>query len=231
MPPPRGIFVALEGGDGSGKTSTLAYLKTALRDVPGGLLITREPGGTPEGQAIRGLLLARLAHDWDSQAELLLVAAARAQHVARVIRPALAAGRVVVSDRYAGSTLAYQGAGRGLDEAAIRSVHALTTGDLWPDLTVLLDVDPRRALARSLDRLQADGSGEDRFEALGLEFQRLVCRSFLDQARAAPDRHVVVDANRPLDEVQAEVAEAVAGFVRRARGQGTIGLTGKSPPV
>ena len=208
MPARAGVFLALEGCDGSGKTGALAHLATVLGDV----VVTSEPGGTPEGLAVRSLLLARGAHDWEPPAELLLLAAARAQHVARVIRPSLAAGRVVVSDRYVGSTLAYQGAGRGLDEAAIRSVHALTTGDLWPDLTLVLDVDPEIALARSLARLRAEGSREDRFEALGLEFQRRVRRSFLDQAAAAPARHTVIDASRPAETVQAEVVAVVRRF-------------------
>jgi dTMP kinase len=214
--PQSGVFVALEGGDGSGKSSALAYLGAVLRDLPRGIVFTREPGGTAEGLAIRSLLLARSEHDWEPQAELLLVAAARAQHVARVIRPALAAGRLVVSDRYVGSTLAYQGAGRGLDEAEIRMVHTHSTGDLWPDLTVVIDVDPEVALARGLERLRAEGSGEDRFEALGLEFQRRVRQSFLDQAAAAPQRHAVIDANRAIAVVQADVAAVILRFLKRA---------------
>ncbi len=213
-----GLFIALEGGDGSGKTGALAYLAEALRDLPCEVVFTREPGGTPGGLAIRGLLLDRGAHDWEPQAELLLMAAARAQHVARVIRPALAAGKLVVSDRYVGSTLAYQGAGRGLDEAAIRLVHNISTNDLWPDLTVVLDVDPEVALARGTARLRAEGSREDHFESLGLAFHRRVRRSFLDQAVAAPECHTVIDASRPVAVVQADVAAVVREFVRRAGG-------------
>ncbi len=212
------MFVALEGGEGSGKTGALAHLGAALGDLPGGVRLTREPGGTAEGEAVRGLLLARGTYDWEARAELLLMAAARAQHVARVIRPAIAAGQVVVSDRYVGSTLAYQGGGRGLPEADIRTLHALSTGDLWPDLTVLLDVDPEIALARGLARLQAAGSREDRFEKLGLAFHQRVRRRFLDQADAAPARHAVIDASRPIGQVQADVAAAVLGFLHRAGG-------------
>jgi dTMP kinase len=204
------VFVVLEGGDGSGKSGALAHLGTVLGEC---VVLTREPGGTAEGQAIRGLLLARGVHDWEPQAELLLIAAARAQHVARVIRPALAAGQVVVCDRYVGSTLAYQGAGRGLAVEEIITIHNHSTGGLWPDLTVVLDVDPAVALARGMARLRAEGSGEDRFEALGLEFQRRVRRSFLDQAAAAPQRHAVIDANRPIMAVQADVAAVVRRFL------------------
>jgi dTMP kinase len=203
-----GAFVVLEGGDGSGKSSVLAQLAREFSGLPGGVLVSREPGGTPEGQAIRKLLLAR-QNDWDPLAELLLIAAARAQHVERVIRPALAAGKLVLCDRYVGSTLAYQGAGRGLPESRIRELHAWTTGDLWPDLTLVLDVAPERALARGLARLRAEGSGEDRFEALGLAFQRRVRREFLDLAAAAPARHVVLDASLPLAEVQAAAAARI----------------------
>jgi dTMP kinase len=210
-----GAFIALEGGDGTGKSGALAHLGEALGDVPGGVVLTREPGGTPGGQAIRGLLLARDAHDWQPEAELLLIAAARAQHVARVIRPALAAGRLVITDRYVASTLAYQGAGRGLDAGVIRTVHALTTGNLWPYLTVVFDVDPAVALARGLARLRQDGSDEGRFEAIGLEFQRRVRRSFLEQAAAAPERHVVIDAGRPIAAVQAAAVAAIRMFLDR----------------
>lgn len=218
MQPRAGVFVVLEGCDGSGKTGAMAHLGAALRGVEGGLVLTREPGGTEGGQAIRALLLSRTAYDWEPRAELLLIAAARAQHVARVIRPAMGAGRVVVSDRFVGSTLAYQGAGHGVEEAAIRTVHALSTGDLWPDLTVVLDVEPEVALERGLARLRAEGCREDRFESLGVAFQHRVRRSFLDQAAAAPARHAVIDASRTLAAVQADVTEAVTGFLRRAWG-------------
>ena len=138
--------------------------------------------------------------------------------MARVIRPALAAGRVVVTDRYVGSTLAYQGAGRGLAEAEIRALHALTTGDLWPDFTVVLDVDADLALARSRARLQAEGSGEGRFESLDAAFHRRVRQGFLEQAAAAPQRHAVIDAASPVATVQSAVAAAVLGFLHRSGG-------------
>ncbi len=203
-----GAFVVLEGSDGSGKSSVLAYLAQTFAHLPGGVLTSREPGGTPEGQAVRKLLFARQTN-WEPYAELLLIAAARAQHVARVIRPGLAAGKLVLCDRYIGSTLAYQGYGRGLAEARILELHAWTTGDLWPDLTLLLDLAPEQALARKMPHLAAENSSEDRFEALGLAFQQRVRRGFLDQAAAAPARHAVLDASRPLAEVQAEAAARI----------------------
>lgn len=204
----RGLFIALEGGDGTGKSGALAHL---VADLGAGddLLATHEPGATPEGRLLRERLLRRDGLDWTPMAELLLIAADRAQHVERVIRPALDAGRMVITDRYVGSTLAYQGAGRGIPEADIRALHALSTGDLWPDLTVVLDAPPELALRRGLARLAAEASGEDRFEALGLDFARRVRTGFLAQAHAAPARHVVIDATAPLADVQAAVVHAV----------------------
>lgn len=210
----RGLFIALEGGDGSGKSGALAHLVAALSGAMD-LLATREPGATPEGKLLRETLLRRDGPDWTPMAELLLIAADRAQHVERTIRPALEAGRVVLTDRYVGSTLAYQGAGRGLPEADIRTLHALTTGDLWPDLTIVLDVAPELALRRGLARLAAEGSGEDRFEALGLDFARRVRAGFLAQAAAAPDRHAVIDAAAPQAEVQAAVLATVRHTLAR----------------
>jgi dTMP kinase len=204
----RGLFIALEGGDGSGKSGALAHLAAALA-AEADLLATREPGATPEGRKLRETLLRRDGLDWTPMAELLLIAADRAQHVERTIRPALDSGRLVLTDRYVGSTLAYQGAGRGLAEADIRALHQLTTGDLWPDLTLVLDVDPAIALRRGLARLAAEASAEDRFEALGLDFARRVRASFLAQATAAPGRHIVLDASAPLATVQATALKAV----------------------
>lgn len=204
----RGLFIALEGGDGTGKSGALAHLVSSL-GAEVDLLATREPGATPEGRLLRERLLRRDGLDWTPMAELLLIAADRAQHVERVVRPALAAGRVVITDRYVGSTLAYQGAGRGIPEADIRALHALSTGDLWPDLTVVLDAPPELALRRGLARIVAENSGEDRFEALGLDFARRVRAGFRAQADAAPARHVLIDATAPLADVQSAVTAAV----------------------
>jgi dTMP kinase len=167
------------------------------------LVATREPGGTEEGLALRKLLLGG-SHHWTPDAELLLMNAARAQHVEKVIRPALGQGKLVLCDRFVGSTLAYQGAGHGVAEERIRALHKLAAGDLWPDLTILLDVDPELALKRSRRRLSAAGSDEGRFEALDLDFHRRVRQSFLDQAARAPARHVVLDASRAPGIVEAE---------------------------
>ncbi len=197
------MFIVFEGGEGAGKTTAMAAVAARLGERA---LTTREPGGTKEGLALRGLLLAGDAPDWDPMAELLLMVAARVQHVTRVIRPALAAGHVVLCDRFVGSTLAYQGAGRGLDGDFIMRLHRDAVG-LLPDLTVLLDVDPRLGLRRSLRRLAASGQDEGRFENLDLAFHERVRASFLDQAAACPS--VVIDAGAPEDEVRQAVIEAV----------------------
>ena len=195
-------FIVLEGGEGAGKTGLLAFLADALTNSGHDVLQTREPGGTPEGMELRALLLADRGIDWDPAAELLMMTAARVQHVKHIIRPALDAGRVVLCDRFIGSTLAYQGAGRGFSEAAIRQLHQDYVGDLMPDTTILLDIDPEIGLRRSRARLQQQHQDEGRFEALALDFHRRVRQSFLDQADA---RTIVVDAGRAQDDVRAEV--------------------------
>ncbi len=209
-----GAFIAIEGGEGAGKGTLLADLAALLREDGREVLTTREPGGTPEGQALRAMLLGAEGTVWDPWAELLLMIAARVQHVRRVILPAVQAGYVVISDRYAGSTQAYQGAGRGLSTAAIAGLHREAVGDVWPDLTLLLDIDPAIGLRRSLVRLGQEGLDEGRFEALDLAFHQRVRDSFLDQARQHPARHAVIDASQPAEAVAAQAAAAVREWLR-----------------
>jgi len=147
---------------------------------------------------------------------LLLINAARAQHVEKVLRPALALGKLVLCDRFVGSTLAYQGAGHGIPEERIRALHKLAAGDLWPDLTILLDVDPALALKRSRRRLSASGSDEGRFEALDLDFHRRVRQSFLDQAARSPATHVVLDASRTQKVVEVEALAALRAALSKS---------------
>ena len=210
-----GAFIAIEGVDGSGKSGVVRHLIASLRAQGHDVLGTREPGGTPQGEALRGLLLAGEDDAWDPRAELLLMTAARVQHVARIVLPAVAAGRVVVSDRYAGSTLAYQGAGRGMAERLIRDLHAAVVDDVWPDLTLVLDLDPAVGLARSRKRLAVDAVDEGRFESLDLAFHQRIRAAFLAQAAAAPERHVVVDAGGTPDEVQAAALATWVRFLKR----------------
>ena len=213
MPDRGGIFIVLEGGEGSGKTSISAALHAALQSSGMDVLATREPGGTPEGAALRALLLAKGGYDWDAGSELLLVVAARIQHVKQVIEPALAAGRCVLCDRFVGSTLAYQGAGRGLPADMIETLHERLVGGLRADLTVLLDIDPRIGLARSLRRLGQGGQNEGRFEALDLAFHQRVREAFLAQANSESGRSIVIDAARSLPDIQAEAMSAVRAWL------------------
>ena len=207
-----GRLIAVEGGDGSGKGGVAARLAMRLQAAGHDVLRTLEPGGTPEGLHLRALLLAE-KQAWDARAELLLMTAARAQHVRRVIGPALAAGRAVVCDRFVGSTLAYQGAGRGLPADLILGLHRGFADDLWPDVTVLLDVDPAVGLQRSRRRLAADGRDEGRFEALDLGFHQRVRQSFLDQAAARPARSIVIDASQAAEAVQREAADRACAML------------------
>jgi dTMP kinase len=201
-----GRFIVLEGGDASGKSTQAARLAATL-----GAVLTREPGGTEVGERIRSLLLDPLVDSLDAKAEALLMAAARAEHVASVIRPALAAGRDVVSDRYAGSSLAYQGYGRGLLLADVRWLSA--TGVLWPDLTVLLSVSAADVASRQV----RSGGSADRLEAEGDGFQQRVAAGFAALAAGDPTWRVV-DGSRTVDEVAARVLQVVTDFFGRSLG-------------
>jgi dTMP kinase len=199
-----GRFIAFEGGEASGKSTQAARLAKRL-----GALLTHEPGGTEVGQHIRQLVLGpTISEVVDVRAEALLMAADRAQHVASVIRPALAAGRDVVTDRYAGSSLAYQGYGRGLDVADVWRLSDWASGGLWPHLVILLDVPAK--VAR--ERLASSGVGPDRLEAAGDEFHRRVAEGFRALAADNPDTWRVVDGGGEPDAVAAKVLAAVVGF-------------------
>jgi dTMP kinase len=200
----RGRFVALEGIDGCGKSTQTRMLVEHLR-VDSALVpvATFEPGATPLGASLRGLLLGRDGAPVASRAEALLMAADRAQHVADVIAPALEAGQWVVTDRYSASTLAYQGYGRGLDLMELEEIVGWATGGLRPDLTVLFDLPVTVASARR------QGDGDDRMEAEGLAFQQRVAGGFLALAARGPDPWLVVDATDPVEMVAAMVWEAV----------------------
>jgi len=207
-------FYAVEGVDGCGKSGMVRYLTDHLRTAGHEGIATREPGGTPQGERIRALILSGTDDAWDPHAELLLMTAARVEHVRRVILPTRALGQFVISDRYVGSTIAYQGAGRGMAEGFIRDLHAAAVGAVWPDLTIVLDLDPAIALGRSRQRLTETAVDEGRFETLDLEFHRRIRASFLDQARRDPDRHVVVDATGTPDDVRARTVAALDDWHR-----------------
>lgn len=191
------MFISLEGVDGSGKSTQARLLVEALGAET---VAIREPGGTDAAERIRELL-ADPSLDLDPFAELLLFSAARADLVSRVIRPALRAGKMVVADRFADSSVAYQGGARGLGTSHVLSLTDTVIDGLWPDLTLLLEVDPELGLGRA--------TSDDRFEAEGLELQRAVAEAYAEIAIIASDRVVVIDATGSVDEVHERVMEAV----------------------
>lgn len=204
------MFITLEGPDGSGKTTQARLLADWLRKRGYDVLLTREPGGSAIGEQIRAVLHDPRNTAMDARAEILLYSASRAQHVAQVIRPALAAGRIVVCDRYADSTLAYQGYGRGLDLGMLRTITAFATGGLAPDLTLCLDIAPQAGLAR-----RRSGQGEwNRLDAETLDFHRRVRAGYLELAGQEPARWVVIDADRPPEEVQGQIRGVVQERMR-----------------
>lgn len=202
----RGLFITLEGGDGVGKSTNAELLEHWLTTEQGRTVLrTREPGGTELGVALRELLLHTPSHV-DARAEALLYAADRAQHVETVVRPALERGEVVLQDRYIDSSIAYQGAGRVLGAKEVRELNEWASGGLWPDLTVLLDLDPVVAEQRRASTRE----GYDRLEAEAREFHERVRESFLALAAAEPERFMVVDAADDLESIAASIRERVA---------------------
>ncbi|MBI5442630.1 MAG: dTMP kinase [Deltaproteobacteria bacterium] len=201
-----GLFLTFEGGEGTGKTTQLRLLAARLERMALPVALTREPGGTLLGRTIRELLVQCSPDPPAPLAELLLYAADRAHHVERLVRPALEAGRVVLCDRYADATEAYQGWGRALPLEAIREANRLATGGLRPHRTLLLDLDPEVGIFRALDReAPKEGPREERFEAEALSFHRRVREGYLAIARSEPERVRIVEAAG----TEAEVAERV----------------------
>ncbi|QIQ86079.1 dTMP kinase [Erythrobacter sp.] len=203
----RGRFIAFEGGEGTGKSTQARLLAEALEARGIAAEITREPGGTPGAEAIRDLLLAPPGEGWTREAEALLFAAARADHVARRIRPALEAGRWVVCDRFVDSSRAYQGGAGGLGDEAIRALHAFGSGGLRPDLAVLLDVDEAQVARRLAER---DGETSDAIGGRGETYHRAVAASFRNLAGADPQGFAVIDGTGEPQAVHARVLEALA---------------------
>ena len=207
-----GLFLSFEGGEGTGKTTQIRLLAERLEALGRRTLVTREPGGTALGEAIRELLVRETEDPPVPLAELLLYAADRAHHVARVLRPALEAGLVVLCDRYADATEAYQGQGRCLAEETVRMTNALATDGLWPDRTLLLDLDPSEGVRRALEREAPAAnrpSAEARFEAETMEFHRIVRAGYRAVAAREPARVRMVDASGLPEQVAARVWEAV----------------------
>jgi dTMP kinase len=201
-----GFFISFEGVDGAGKSTQVTALAGALRSDGHDVLTVREPGETVLGELIRGLLLRPAAAPLDPWAEALLFVGARAQLLAETVLPALMRGAVVIADRFVDSTLAYQGGGRGLDRRSLLALHRFACGDVWPDLTVLLDLPPRAA-----DRRRRDSQLPlDRMELSPEAFHAAVHRTFRELAEADPERIVVVDGQRPAVVVSQRVYAVAA---------------------
>ena len=212
-----GTFITFEGIDGSGKSTQLRLLNNFLRANGFNPLITREPGGTPVGLRLRAALLDA-SEEVDPLTELLVFAADRAQHVRRVIRPALEAGQIVISDRYADATVAYQGAGRGFSPALIEEIVQLATEGLKPDLTVLFDLGIDESTSRTTRRSTGKSShksGRDRLDIEDAEFHARVRDAYLQIARAEPERVIVVDSTGPVEITQERVKQIIVSFLQR----------------
>jgi dTMP kinase len=204
----RGLFITLEGGEGAGKSTNLAYIRQWLERAGREVVITREPGGTELGERVRDILLHSKELHITPEPEMLLMFAARAEHLAKVIRPALAAGKVVLCDRFTDATYAYQGGGRGLPAERIAAMEDRVQGDLRPDLTLLLDIPVQAGRERAGSR-----GAPDRFEREDNDFFMRVRETYLARARAEPARMRVIDASRPLPQVEQQIAAVLEELV------------------
>jgi dTMP kinase len=206
LPPRRGRFVTFEGGEGAGKSTQLLRLAEQLADAGYDVMTTREPGGSPGAEAIRHVLLSGAGKPFGTDAEALLFAAARADHVASAIEPALAAGTWVLCDRFIDSTRVYQGVLGKVDPRLIRALERVAIGAARPDLTLILDVPPELGMARVRAR---PGARLDRFESENLAFHRALRAAYRELADAEPQRCLVIDAGHKVDEVAAAILQAV----------------------
>ena len=204
----RGVFVCLEGGEGSGKSTQSRLLREALAAEGFGVLLTFEPGDTGVGKELRRIVLDPATGALSDRCEALLYAADKAEHVDTVVRPALARGEVVITDRYVDSTLAYQGAGRALDVAEVERVARWATGDLRPHLTVVLDLEPSAGLGRF--------EGRDRIEGESLAFHQRVREAFVAMAAASPEHYLVLDARAPIAEIHAAITARLRPLLGQA---------------
>ena len=215
------MFISFEGIEGSGKSTAQRLLADHLQGLGYDPLLTREPGGCALGRSLRPILLDARTRGLSSRAELYLFLADRAQHVAEVIRPALEAGQTVLCDRYADSTLAYQGYGRGLDPEHLRRINDMATGGLMPDLTLLLDLPVHCGLERAGLRNREEGTvlSEGRFDAESLEFHERVRQGYRSLAAEEPERFAIIDAAQPPEDVVLQCLSAVEASLRQ-RGRG-----------
>jgi dTMP kinase len=213
-----GKFITFEGGEGTGKSTQIRRLADRLGAAGVIVVVTREPGGTPTAEAIRNFVLSGMAEELGARGEAALMAAARADHVERVIRPALAAGKWVLCDRFIDSTSVYQGATGGVDPEFLRALERVTVGRTRPDLTLILDLPAEEGARRMAARHAEQAANADRFERDDLTVQEARRRAFLDIAAREPGRCVVIDASPATDEVAAAVWRAVTGRLLQKAG-------------
>ncbi len=203
-----GQFITVEGGEGAGKSTNLAFIKTRLEAAGKEVVMTREPGGTPLGEAIRALLLDATQKGMSSDTELLLMFAARAQHLSEVINPALAAGKWVLCDRFTDATYAYQGGGRGVSMARIAQLEQFVQGDLRPDLTIILDLPVAQGMQRAGER-----STPDRFEQEQHDFFEKVRATYLARAEQQPQHYRIINAGQALSAVQQQIRQQLTEYL------------------
>jgi len=201
----RGKFITFEGGEGSGKSTQIRYLFEAIKKAGQFVITTREPGGAPSAEQIRTLLVTGDIDRWQPMTEALLNYAARVEHVAQTVEPALNAGTWVLSDRFADSTIAYQGYGHGINLQKLADLHQIVLGDFKPDLTIILDLSVKDGLRRAINR----GDSEDRYERMGSGFHNRLRDGFLEIANAETDRCVIIDATKSINVVRQSVLFAV----------------------
>jgi dTMP kinase len=215
----KGLFISFEGGEGAGKTTQIQTLKTRLEDAGHHVLLTREPGGTPEAEKVRGLLVKREGGNWDGMSELLLFYAARRHHVETLIKPALAEKKIVICDRFSDSTQAYQCYGHGIDHDVFKKIDALVIDSFKPDITFLLDVPVDVGLKRSKrvnddTKVLSEAEIEDRFERLDSSFHEKLRQGFLTIAKDNSARFCVIDALQSRDDISAAIQNAALNALK-----------------
>jgi len=202
-------FITLEGGEGAGKSTQIKLLNTWLESEKIATCLTREPGGSPGAEQIRDLVLKGATDRWTGMTEALLMTASRAEHVECRIKPALKTGEWVLCDRFFDSSIAYQGAGRGLGMARIKALQTLALGDFTPDLTIILDLPVEIGLSRAIARESAKSEMEDRFERMDISFHEKLRKAFLEIATQEPKRCIVINADNPPERLQNDIRTAI----------------------
>jgi len=208
----KGVFITLEGGDGTGKTTQIKYLHEAISNLSIDVISTREPGGTTQAERIRNLLLQGNSGSFDPMTEALLMFASRREHLVDKIIPAIDGGQWVISDRFADSSRAFQGYGLGLNMEVIETLYNLVAGSFEPDLTLIFDIDPKLGLDRSVKHMKISNgkeSSEDRYENMGLKFQTKLRQGFLEIAKDNPKRCVIIDASKEVLDIHREILDII----------------------